>query len=369
MTNYNGNIIGIKRDFTLEDNSGVHDLFDQYNLTKQSFWKKAIVITDVTPNLTPITEGFVVTFTVTDSNGYNGTLYYSLNNIQINDADPLTGSFELTDGVGTFDVGFIADGVPEDESFTVSIRVDGVQGEVIFTSPSLSIVDAAAPTGEDLRTSFYSVAEFQNNDSQDDTTSNYSVSEVQQDYTGTGRLYLIHKCTQVTSFYNDVPIACIQVLNSTGTSVNEQWWFGVSDDGQGWTTHTLEYDFGAIGAGVNITPDQAATNYSYVTNVVNGSTADRFSLASGTGSADTGAVDGIAEPTGPMTLGEKTVPQSPATYYMYRETSGAVVPQCTLCRSPSRSWSGGERIRIAYIIGNATGYTPTDTLFFGISNS
>ena len=224
--------------------------------------------------------------------------------------------------------------------------------------------------GEDLSAAFFSVAEFQNNDGASDTSSNYSVSEIQSSYSGTGRLYLIHKATGATTFYNDAPVACIQVLNSAGTSVNEQWWFGTSNDGQGWTTHTAEYNFGAIGTGINITPSQAASNYTYTTNVVDGQVADRFTLSSSTGSAQTGAVDGIAEPSGPMTLGEKTVAQSLNTFYMFRETSGAQIPFCTLCRSPSRTWTGGERIRIAYIIGNvatANYYTPDDTFFFGIA--
>ena len=228
---------------------------------------------------------------------------------------------------------------------------------------------AGGAEGEDLYNAFYSVAEFQNNDSASDTSSNYSVSEVQQNYSGTGRLYLIHKATGATSYLNDVPIACIQVLNASGTSINQQWWFGTSNNGQGWTTNIYEWNFGAIGSGVNITPSQAASNYTYTTNVVNGATADRFTLASSTSSNDTGAVDGIAQPSSPMTLGEETMPQSSSTYYMYRETSGAQVPYCSICRSLSRTWTGGEIIRIAYIIGNvstANYYTPDDTLFLGI---
>ena len=228
--------------------------------------------------------------------------------------------------------------------------------------------EEAAP-GENLYSAFYSVAEYQNNDSASDTSSNYSVSEVQQNYSGTGRLYLIHKATGGTSFYNDAPIACIQVLDAAGTTVNQQWWFGASGGGQGWYTHTSEHNLGSIGSGVNITPAQAAANYTYTTAVVNGATADRFTLASSTSSNDTGAVGGISEPSSPMTLGEKTMAQSGTTFYMYRETSGAQVPFCSLCRSGSRTWTGGERIRIAYIIGNfatANYYTPDDTFFLGI---
>lgn len=231
-----------------------------------------------------------------------------------------------------------------------------------------SAAGGVAP-GEDLYNAFYSVAEFQNNDSQSDTTAPYSVSEVQQNYSGTGRLYLIHKPTGATSFYNDVPIACIQVLDAAGTTVNQQWWFGTSGNGQGWFTYTSQVNLGAIGSGVNITPAQAAANYTYTTAVVNGATANRFTLATSTGSNDTGAAGGIPQPSSPLTLGEETMSQSGVTYYMYRETSGSTVPFCSLCRSGSRTWTGGERIRIAYIIGNfatANYYTPDDTLFLGI---
>ena len=115
---------------------------------------------------------------------------------------------------------------------------------------------------------------------------------------------------------------------------------------------------------------QARINYSYPTSVVNGTTANLFALVTTTCSSSTGAVDGIALPTAPMTVGQATVPQSSNTYYMMRETSGASIPFCSLCRSPSRIWTAGERIRVAYIIGNignANYYNPTDTFFIGIA--
>ena len=225
--------------------------------------------------------------------------------------------------------------------------------------------------GEDLFNAFYSVAEFQNNDSLNETNTNYSVSEVQQNYSGTGRLYLIHKATGATSYYNDAPIACIQVLNESGTSINQQWWFGsTSSIGQGWKTNTGQYDLGNVGSGVSKTPSQVVSSYVFTTNVAVGRTANRFSIAHSTGSNDTGATGGILQPSSPMTLGEQTMSQGGTyTYYMYRETSGAIVPRCSLCRSPSRTWTGGEIIRIAYIIGNvgtSNYYTPDDTFFLGI---
>lgn len=369
----NSGFIGPKTKALISSAIGVHDVFDQYNSNILDSWPITAYPTQgtITPSTTSVTEGNAVTFTVSVNNQFTGNMYYSVIGGPT-DADffeNASGSFSVSNGSGTFDLSLTADGIAEGDTFQVQLRRDSTSGLLFSTTASISVTDAAAPTGEDIRSAFWPISEFQNNDGASDTSSNYSVSEVQQDYSGTGSLYLIHKATGATTFYNDVPIACIQILNSSGTGIVEQWWFGDFGDGKGWTTHTVEYNFGAIGTGINITP-AAASTYSYVTSVVNGSTADRFCLASTTGSSATGAVDGIAEPTGPMPLGEKTVAQSLNTYYMYRETSGAVVPYCALCRSPSRTWTGGERIRIAYIIGNVATtnyYTPTDTLFVGIA--
>ena len=369
----NSKIIGPLQETSLTDAIGVFDTFDQYNSNILDTWPITAYPTQgtITPSTTSVTEGSAVTFTVSVNNQFTGNMYYVVSG-GANGADfaeNASGSFSVTNGSGTFNLTLIADGITEGDTFQVQLRRDSTSGLLFDTTASISVTDAAAPTGEDLRSAFWPISEFQNNDGLNNTTSNYSVSEVQQNYTGTGSLYLIHKATGATTFYNDAPVACIQIVNSSGTSIVEQWWFGTSNDGKGWTTHTAEYNFGAIGTGINITPATAST-YSYVTSVVNGTTADRFSLVTSTGSASTGAADGIAEPTGPMTLGEQTVPQSLNTYYMYRETSGAQVPFCTLCRSPSRTWSAGERIRIAYIIGNfasANYYTPTDTFFVGIA--
>jgi hypothetical protein len=163
-----------------------------------------------------------------------------------------------------------------------------------------------------------------------------------------------------------VPIACIQILNSVGNTIVQQWYFGNSANNQLWETGAVQYNHGSIGTGLNITPDTAAT-YSYAS-VYTGNAVNRFTQATSTPSSGTGAVDGIAEPSTPMTLGEKTMPQLFNTYYLFRETSGSTVGYTAYCRSPFRTWTSGERIRIAYIIGNySSGYTPTDALFFGIA--
>lgn len=356
------------------------EIFDGSNWSRMGY-SQSVNLANVPATLNETTNR-TANITVNATGYLNGTsLYWTITGgVNSNDfSQGFDGSFTLS-GDATGSTGNIAIEVAEDftpegsENFQVEIRSGSTSGPIIETSSTITIADTSTeiPPGEDLRTQFWSIGEFQNNDGASDTSAPYSVSEVSQAYSGSGRLYLIHKATGSTSFYNDVPIACIQVLDSSGTTVNEQWWFGLQGDGQGWQTNTSQYDFGPIGSGINIDPDAAATNYSY-TGVTSSITANRFGIASSTTSSGTGAVDGISQPTGPMTLGEESEPQSGGvTYYMYRETSGASVPQCSLCRSPSRTWSAGEIIRIAYIIGNFSTnnyYTPTDTLFFGISPS
>ena len=380
----NGGIIGPLTSFKLGENiSGMYDTYDVHNYRNLDVWSytPSVSLSESTTSLNE-TSNANLDITVNAEGFADGTeLYWTINQVSgtvISEdfLDSYTGTFTLSGDVssssGEVNIVISPDGTPDGtDQFNVQIRTGSTSGPIIATSATITISDTSTepPTGEDIMTSFWSIGEFQNNDGASDTSSNYSVSEVQQAYTGTGRLYLIHKITGVTSYLNDAPIACIQVLNPSGTAINEQWWFGLSGNGQGWTTHTSEYSFGAVGAGVNITPDQAAAYGGFI-DVINGATADRFTLASSTGSSSTGAVGGISEPTGPMTLGEKTMPQNGSTYYMYRETSGGTTPYCAFCRSPSRTWLAGEIIRIAYIIGNASSsnyYRPTDTLFVGIS--
>lgn len=382
----NGGIIGPLTTFKLGENiSGVYDTYDIHNYRNLDVWSytPSVSLSESTTSLNETTNT-VLTITA-NTQGFNDgdTLYWTVNQVSGtvvsgDFAAGYTGSFTISGDVSSssdeFDIVVLPDGTPDGtDQFNVQVRTGSTSGPILATSATITISDTSTvpPTGEDITSTFYSIAEFVNNDGAADTTTNYSVSEVQQDFSGIGRLYLIHKAagSGESSFYYDAPVACIQVLNSSGTVVNQQWWFGLSGNPAGWETHTLEYNFGALGTGVNITPAQAASNYAYQT-IVNGASADRFNLATSTGSSGTGAVDGIFQPSAPMTLGEQTTPQGSNTYYMYREMSGGQNNFCALCRSPSRTWAGGEIIRIAYIIGNrpsATAYQADDTFFVGIA--
>jgi len=224
------------------------------------------------------------------------------------------------------------------------------------------------PVGVDVSTAFVNIGEFRVDDgAYTDTTSNYSVSEIQVAASGSKRLYVAHKSTAPTTWGGDAPIACIQVLNSAGTSVLHQYYFGNSGNPMGWTTTPDGYSAGSTG--VSITP-ASASSYSY-SNITDNASPDTFGLATSTGSSLTGAADGIASPTGPMLLGNATIPQSGGTYYAYREASGSGSNEACFMRGPVISWTSGMRVRIAYIIGNAIADTHKqevdDTLFIGIS--
>lgn len=373
----NGSLIGEK---AVANTPGVYDTTDAYNGKLDDSWPYTINVTSITVSSTSVDEGGQVTVSVEAEGLSNGAiLYWVVNTVSGNVS---SSDFSATDGIftvsgdqsfssGSFQISVLPDFTPDGtDVFNVLIRTESVAGPTIGTSPSITINDTSTeePAGEDLYNSFYSIGEYRNVSGQNNTTDPFSVSEVRQGYTGSGRLYLIHKVTGATTYYNDAPIACIQVLDSSGAYVLTQWWFGTTLS-PGWQTHTGAYNFGDRGAGVNITPYQAAINYTYAA-VMMGSTTDKFNLATSTGSSRTGAMDGIAEPSGPMPVGRETVPQSSGKYYMYRETSGSSYPYCSLCRSPLRDWFAGEIIRIAYIIGNynagATYYDATDTFFLGI---
>ena len=216
----------------------------------------------------------------------------------------------------------------------------------------------------DISSAFVNFGEFTVTDNASDTTSPYSVSELQVDHTGSARLYIAHKATAVTTFYSDAPIAAIQILDNAGTTVLYQYYFG-GNTNQGWAATFDAY--GAGTNGINKTPTQMAA-YSYGAIYTN-SAVDTFGLASSTASSGTGAVDGIAAPSGPMTLGNATTAQSTNAYYVYRETTGSTLNEATFMRSPIIYWTNGMKVRVAYIIGNApfNAQEVDDTFFMGIA--
>ena len=221
--------------------------------------------------------------------------------------------------------------------------------------------------GIDVTTAFVPFSGFNVFDSANDTGANYSVSEIQVNANGLRQIYIGHKVTISTTYFNDTPIAAVQVLDSAGTTVLRNYHFGTS--GTPWETINRNVGSSSSQGNLSESPAQAAAlTYGVISQ---GANQNKFTLATSTGSNDTGAVDGIALPTSPLTLGNATTPQSLNRSYMYRETSQSQANSVTFMRSPVITVSAGQRVRIAYIMGNrsqAEGQVqdPNDTLFLGI---
>jgi hypothetical protein len=225
-------------------------------------------------------------------------------------------------------------------------------------------------TNVDVSTEFVSFGEYLNtsasNNFDENTTAHYSVSEIQVSHSGSGRLYIGHKTTSTQVYMSDAPIAAIQVLDNAGTSVLHNFYFGVND--QGWKTTLVSHTQTPNNGILDTTPTVARDSYSFG-DISTVPLTDRFCIASGTPSAQTGAANGISLPSGPMTLGEATIMQFIPTNYVYRETSSTADSYASFMRSPIISWSAGMKVRVAYIIGNSPTSPPqvNDSLFMGIA--
>jgi hypothetical protein len=279
----------------------------------------------------------------------------------------------MTNGSGTVDITPFADGVTESETFTVEIRKDSVSGTILAVSPTITITDAAAIPGTDITSSFYQIATrfidsqvYMGNPA--DYTGPYDVTEVQTLYSGT-TLFIGVKFTASTNFYNDVPIAAVQILDSTNTTLLYSYVFHNSVGGTGgaWTTTTSSPGQNT-GQGFPITPATAA-GLSY-SSIVSGSTVNKMNWASSTSSSYTGCADGIssAYTTTIMPLGIAAINQTLGSYYMYCETSGVVVDGCSVAKSPPISIPAHSWIRVAHALTGPTAsqMDPTDTLWVGI---
>jgi hypothetical protein len=190
-------------------------------------------------------------------------------------------------------------------------------------------------------------------------------------WTGTtGRVYLAAKVTSTTTYYSDIPIACVQHFNSAGTLQNS-WNFSSSTGGtgSGWTTTTAGVT--QPDPGMTTTPAVAST-YPYVS-IAAGATSNKFNWATSTGSSYTGAAGGIGTTydNNPITTSVSTngaISQVDTSYFMYLETSGSTHNQAHFARSPLVTINDGDYFKIAYAV---TGYStnpqnPNDCLWFGV---
>lgn len=101
----------------------------------------------VTRSSLSVDEGSSVTFTVTTTNVPNGAvLYYTLNiiNGDASDVTATSGSFTITNGVGSFSVTTVEDLTTEgSEYITASIRTSSINGPIVATSGLVLINDTS----------------------------------------------------------------------------------------------------------------------------------------------------------------------------------------------------------------------------------
>ena len=102
-----------------------------------------------TPNVTSINEGSSVTITLTTADTGDATYYYTVNTVSgsLDAADfttPLTGSFTTVNNTATITLttseDFTTEGV---ETFTVQIRTDSITGNIVATTPTITINDTS----------------------------------------------------------------------------------------------------------------------------------------------------------------------------------------------------------------------------------
>ena len=234
-------------------------------------------------------------------------------------------------------------------------------------------------------------------DQGDDSTNNYSVVEVQAEFSssatvGDGYLYIGFRNsageggTAGYPYYGDLPIAGIQILRANGTTiVNPQpgveygycWNFAISSNREEWITTRDNI------TSKTATPasDPVTGNPVYYT-IGTTATAKRFSSTiTGTGSSEVGAARGIPsatytgddDTTTILAVGTANISQSSSSSdgYIFTECSGMPTGNLTWLKYDGNAMDvlqNGDRIRICYYGGGngpdaAKGLQTTDSLY------
>lgn len=231
-------------------------------------------------------------------------------------------------------------------------------GTTVPNSGEISINDdfkgktfgSSGGSNTDISSSFYEISNrFIADYSSSDYTGAYDVGQVQFSFSGTnGRVYIGIKTTASPTYYNDIAVAAVQHLNSSGT-VQNTWIFHSSSGGSGssWQTYTSQTS-AQSSTGFPITP-QTASGYSY-SNISTSTGTGKFSFASSTGSSYTGAAGGISSSATSFSVGNATVSQVGSNFYAYRETSGSTRYTGAVMRGPSVSMSNGDIIKVVHLV-------------------
>ena len=365
---------------------GSHDLHDVQHRRHPdavAAWPRTHRFISLTPSTTTVTEGNTMTFTLVTEHIPNGdTLYYTIYTVSgtaMVDADfsespndgGVEGSFTTTNDSTVLTFGLTAEinpGDAESNIFRLRIKTVSTSGLTVIESSNITVTDAVS-FGTDIRSAFYEISNrVINSPNSADYTGNYDVGEIQQAYSGSARVYLVLKVTASTTFYNDICIAAVQILNSSGNTIKQTWNFSNSTTalGYGWQSSARRNGSSALLSSY-LTPS-TVSGY-FFANIVSGTSTSRVDLTSNTGSSWTGMADGIANSvTTIYPVGDNQVAQASGAFYIYGEVSGTTRYSSVFARSPQFTFAAGDRIRVLHTVTTRGGYqvNANDSLWIGI---
>ena len=355
--------------------SGSHDMHDAHHKLLKGIWPRTWRVVSITTP-TSVTEGSAFSVGITTANIPTGTtLYYTINTLSgaaMTNADftgspgnqGISGSWTNTGNNTTLEFTLASSDGTENNTFRVEIRLDSISGEILNASNTVTVTDAV---GVDIRSSFYEISNRSVVITTNDFSGNYDVGEVTQSYTGNARVYLAFKCNTSTTFFNDICVAAVQVLNNNGT-IKQTWNFS-SGSNLNWESRNRFNTNSSLFS--SFTTPQSASGFSGYSSLFSGGNNSRITVASSTGSNTTGCVDGIASGTSTVyPVGNGQVSQSFGTSYIYGEVSGANRYSVCIARSPSLNFTAGDHIRVVHNISIPSSMVSTvntnDALWIGI---
>ena len=355
--------------------SGAFDLHDIQFRRKLNIWPRAWEVVSVLPSTSTVNEGSTVTFTVTTAHiPDNTTLAFQI--VTVSGIDLSNADFTGPNGTsGYFTVNNNSASIPftlatadgtENNVFKLRIKRDiSGSADVFAESSNVTVTDTL---GVDLRSSLYEISNRVIFDpTTADYTGNWDVGEVVQGYTGSARVYLALKCTASTTFYNDICIAAVQVLNSNNV-IQQTWNF--SANAAGWIARSGRIN--STSALLNtVTTPQAFSQLTGYQSIPSGANTGIVTLNSGTGSSHTGMADGIANSTSTVyNVGNAQVPQVSSTNYLYGEVSGVTRYSYVVCANggTNHTFTAGDKIRVVHSVTTLQGQpvNPDDSLWIGM---
>ena len=151
----NSGFIGPKQETSSSSVNGVFDIYDQYRKRTDDNWSQFQVESITGSNGTTANEGVSTTFTISTSGIADGTtLYYSLETLSgtaLTSADfsigDVSGSFSITSDSGSFELRPTGDGLAESNTFRIHIRRGSISGDILKSSGTFTIADAAVQSG------------------------------------------------------------------------------------------------------------------------------------------------------------------------------------------------------------------------------